>query len=192
MAYQNNIPKPTDALSQSQGDILNNFAAIQQLIDVDHVDFAASNRGQHYRVTFPVQTMAPSFSAGSVGLYNLAYAATSTNELFYNNATGTNYPISASYVNGVNNSGWAYLPSGCIMIWGTASISAGGNLAVLYSPIGSFPGFSVRTAAPQLTRISSSTTTVFVTVANYSNTGFTAYSSTGANGINFTWMTIGK
>ncbi len=47
MSYQNNIPQPTDALSQSQSDILNNFAAIQTLIDVDHVDFANINQGKH-------------------------------------------------------------------------------------------------------------------------------------------------
>jgi hypothetical protein len=192
MAYQANIPQATDAMSQSQIDIQNNFGALQTLINVNHVDFASSDQGKHKWVTFPVQGSAPSFAAGELGLYNLAYAPTFTNELFLTNAVGTTYPITASMVNGVNNSGWTYLPSGVIMVWGVGNIIAGGNLAVLYSSVTNFPGFTVGASVPQLTRVSAGTSTAFVTVSGYSNTGFTAYSNTGGNSVIFAWMAIGK
>lgn len=194
MAYKNNIPQPTDALSQSQADMLNNFAAIQTLIDIDHVDFANSNQGQHNKVTFPVQGSAPSFAAGSVGLYNLAYAATSTNELFINRAAGSNYPMTAFL--GTATTGWTYIPSGMIMVWGRATITAGGAFTVLYSAVPSFPGFSSFAATPMLTRIKNSTASNFLIVDTVTSpptnvNGFIARSSDGQNGVTFGWLVIG-
>ena len=124
MSYQNNIPQPTDALSQSQSDILNNFAAIQTLVDVNHVDFASSDQGKHKFVTFPVQTVTPSFNVGEVGLYNKLSAVTSVNELFIVNSAGTTSPLTASQ-QVTNNNGWAYLPSGVLMKWGKGTATAG-------------------------------------------------------------------
>ena len=124
MAYKNNIPQPTDALSQSQADILNNFAAIQTLIDIDHVDFANSNQGQHNKVTFPVQGSAPSFAAGSVGLYNFLSPVTSVNELFLVKSSGATVSLTSSQ-QVTNNNGWAYLPSGVLMKWGKGTATAG-------------------------------------------------------------------
>ena len=53
MPYQNNIPQPTDQLSVSQGDLLNNFASIYTLIGVNHVQFDASGQGKHFFAEFP-------------------------------------------------------------------------------------------------------------------------------------------
>jgi hypothetical protein len=73
MAYQANIPQPGDLLSQSQSDLLNNFMALQTLIDINHVDFASGDQGKHKWVTFPVQGAIPpagsGFLAGELGLY---------------------------------------------------------------------------------------------------------------------------
>lgn len=190
MAYQANIPQATDALSQSQLDIQNNFGAIQTLIDVNHVDFASADQGKHKWVTFPVQGSAPSFNIGELGLYNLAYAPTSRNELFVTNAVGSSYPITASYIN--TNVGWTYLPSGMLMVWGFGTITVGGSIVVAYSSIPNFPGFAVSASIPQITRVGSGTSSNFVTVFNYSNTQFTVYSSAGGNSVSFTWMSIGK
>ena len=195
MAYKNNIPQATDAISQSQSDLLNNFAAIQTLIDIDHVDFANANQGQHNKVTFPVQGGAPVFAAGSLGLYNLAYSG--TNQLFFNNAAGTNYPITASGTTGspVATSGWTYLPSGMLLVWGQATIVAGGTITVNYSSVTGFAGFTTAAMVPQLTRMSTSaTTTNFVSVAPalVSNlTQFRAFSSNNGNSVQFAWMTLG-
>lgn len=131
MAYQNNIPAPTDQLSQSQQDIQDNFAAIKTLVDVNHVTFDTADQGKHKFVTFPVQGSAPTFNAGEVGLYNAAYATTGVNELFVTNQAGTSTPITAS---NPNTQGWTYLPSGILLKWGTSTVSGLGNVSLSFGP----------------------------------------------------------
>ena len=198
MAYQPNIPQATDALSQSQIDIQNNFGALQTLIDIDHVDFASIDQGKHKKVTFPVQSPAPAFAVGEIGLYNFAYAPTALNELFLTNSAGTSYPVTASRTTGspVASSGWTYLPSGMLLVWGQATIVAGGTIIVSYASVPGFPGFTSAAALPMLTRMANTgVTSNFVSVnsAGVPNlTQFVANSSQAQNSVQFAWMTIGK
>src|SRR6266403_1254250 len=120
MSYQNNIPQPTDLLSKSQSDILGNFAALQTLIDVNHVDFASSDQGKHKFVTFPVQSPAPTFNAGEIGLYNFLSTRTSQDELYLVNSVGNTIPLTESQ-QVASGSGWAFLPSGVLLKWGHSS-----------------------------------------------------------------------
>lgn len=135
MAYQANIPQPTDQLSKSQGDILGNFQALQTLIDVNHVDFSSADQGKHKWVTFPIQALAPAFAATEIGLYNKVPAApfplTTVGELFIQKSTGANIPMTASVQSSVD--GWTYLPSGIILQWnqGTSVPLVGNNVVSL-------------------------------------------------------------
>lgn len=197
MAYQANIPQASDSLSQSQSDIQNNFGAIQTLVNIDHVDFASTDQGKHKKVTFPLQGAAPAFSIGEIGLYNLNYANTGFNELFLTNSSGVSYPITAARTSTspIATSGWTYLASGMLMIWGQSTIVAGGTITVDYSSVPGFPGFSVTVALPQLTRVTATTSSNYVTVAPTAVpnlTQFRAFSSTGQNNVVFAWMTIGR
>ena len=47
MAYLNNIPQATDRIKDSQPQILANFAEIQTLVGVNHVNFNAVDQGKH-------------------------------------------------------------------------------------------------------------------------------------------------
>jgi len=128
--YNPNIPQPTDLLSVSQGNLLNNFGALQALIDVNHVDFAATGAGKHKWVTLPLQGATPpagaGFIAGELGLYNAAYALTTQNELFINKtnqATVVQVPATASVLSANSapaqgSPGWTLLPSGIVLRWG--------------------------------------------------------------------------
>src|ERR1700679_3027455 len=128
MAYNANIPQAGDLISQSQGDILANFQAIQTLVDVNHVDFASGDQGKHKFVTFPTQNPAPTFSPTEMGLYNFVNTTTNKNELYVNKilgATQVQVPMTASSLSGGNttNNGdfWTYLPSGILIISGFVS-----------------------------------------------------------------------
>lgn len=193
MAYQNNIPRASDALSQSQIDIQNNFGAIQTLVNVDHVDFASSDQGKHKKVTFPVQSAAPAFSIGEIGVYNLLYAPLAQNHLFIQPASGAAFPMTASGIPGGSNSGWTYLPSGALMVWGIGFIPAGpGSLVVLYSSVPTFPGFTTATSFPQLTVRASGTSPASVTWGTATLTQFDVFRSTGTAAVSFGWLVIGK
>lgn len=56
MPYNPNIPQPTDILSDSQGDLLGNFQALDTSFGIDHYKFSdlTANNGFHNKVTTPV------------------------------------------------------------------------------------------------------------------------------------------
>ena len=127
-------PQATDQLSQSQSDILNNFTAIQGLIDVNHAPFSdGTNYGKHKWINFPVQTGLPGspsqFASGEVGLYNqlpTANPITGIDELFINKivsgGAAVQVPMTASILStnngpGTFSNGWTYLPSGILLKW---------------------------------------------------------------------------
>lgn len=142
-AFQANIPQPTDQLSDSQGDLLGNFQAIQTLIDVNHYDFASSNQGKHFAVSMPPQASSPAitFAAGEVGLYSYVNATTSQSELYINKtnqATVTQIPATASSLSITSapvqgSAGWSYLPSGIYITWGSTTVN-GNTLITLATP----------------------------------------------------------
>ncbi len=147
MPYQNNIPKSTDQLSQSQSDILNNFATLDTWVNVDHggLNAAAGLQGTHFKVSMPVQGAAPVFPTPgtTTGFFTINSGALITNksETYVHKqrqgvANGVDIPMTASILS--NNAGpgsiagWTYLPSGILLKWGTASgiTAAGGNINV--------------------------------------------------------------
>jgi hypothetical protein len=197
MAYNANIPQPTDLLSQSQSDLLNNFMALQTLIDVNHVDFASGDQGKHKFLTLPSQGAIPpagsGFLATELGLYNAVYATTTQQELFINKtnqATVVQIPLTASTLStssapAANSGFWSYLPSGLLLKAGnfvntssgltTVNITVGPNftqiLSVLVCPFsGSTTGdlnFAVRL--------------VSITGANSFNVYFSSRTAAGAS-----------
>lgn len=119
MAYQPNIPQPTDTLNDSQPDLLGNFQAIQTLIDVNHVDFAnAADQGKHKWVTMPFQSSDPGTALGEIALYSKKDGAGVTQLFLENDNDGTVVNITTS---GQATSGWTRLPSNILLKWGTVT-----------------------------------------------------------------------
>ncbi len=191
LVYNNNIPQTTDAFATSQPQILTNFASIETLIDVDHEDFSDNEYGQHKKVSFPVQLSAPTFAAGTVGMYNNNSTLTTFNELFINNQAGVNYPITAAQR---ATTGWTYLPSGLLIKWG---VSAGnGATTIVFPTAGTIPVFNnVYTAGVTDSFNSASDTDTYVRLSTYSTVSISVWCSArttvGAANTSFTWFVIG-
>lgn len=133
-SYQDAIPQPTDQLSVSQGDLLNNFGALKTLIDQNHVDFTLGSpqAGKHTYVQMTLQTpngiLSPvgGFIAGETALFTgltTAPLVTGVNEMILVKQDGTTkIPITAttSGTGGTPSHSykWSYLPSGILMKWG--------------------------------------------------------------------------
>lgn len=132
--YNPNIPQPTDLLSVSQGNLLNNFGALQALIDVNHIDFAAAGAGKHSFVEMPVQNPVPTTSAGEVGLYSQTSAITAQPELVFARQMGSTAPAQVQVTEFTSarwqNPGWAMLPSGILLKW-HSNIPFGGSQTVV-------------------------------------------------------------
>lgn len=119
MAYNNNIPQPNDAISVSQGDILNNFAAISTFVNVNHVDFNGADQGKHKWVTMPVQGAAPATGGGEIALFSRTSTLTSVPEMaFRRDTNGAVIEFTSSAPTAI---GWTRLPSGILLKWGNSS-----------------------------------------------------------------------
>jgi hypothetical protein len=121
MPYNNAIPQPTDKRSKSQPQILANFKSIQDLFEINHGEFDATNQGKHIFLTLPIQAADPIIVATEGALYSKTSAYTALPALFFRRGLAT--PIEMTSRNKTNAGGeykgWSYLPSGILMkYWG--------------------------------------------------------------------------
>ena len=199
MAWQPTKPLSTDNVSAGPAVLTGNWVALQNIIGIDHVTFAAAanQQGKHRKVTFPVQAAAPPFLAGELGLYNLplANAATTRNQLFIHKQLfiGTeNIPFAASIrdnktlVN-IGNDGYTYLPSGIIIKWGRVELMGPAVPAVVNYNV---PG----DLGPAITREFCITSTMIgadPSAVSVSTPALGTLNCYGTDGRNVYWMIIG-
>jgi len=133
MAFQANIPQPTDRKSKSQDDMLGNFQALAPFGN-GYADFAP-------------QGAAPVFPAGDDGIY--AKALSGVSELYVHkqsNNAPTEVPFTASKMSATAiaacTSGWSYLPSGLLVKWGSAPTATNGLLAITVAAESGGPAFN--------------------------------------------------
>jgi hypothetical protein len=200
MPYNANIPQPTDQLSVSQGQILDNFIDVSSLVNINHVNFDLADAGKHKWVTFPSQAAIPTppFLVGEVELYNIVNATTAVNELYVQKGPGgTPIPMTASVISG--NNGWTYLPSGFKFIGGRAQTSAGNNgtATIVFNNtaaggITGFPGFN-NVLAIHSTRIDPAAPgQTYIVVKSFNNAQVVFANVGGGTASTFFWSAIGN
>lgn len=123
MAWNPNIPNPTDLISASQAQIKANFQALDPLF----------TSAQY--VLLPQQAQAPTTSSSQIGLYAQTSPITSALELYIVRASN-GAQISATAA-GLSSSGWSYLPSGLLMKWGNDSTTTYNDLETKSFPTAS-------------------------------------------------------
>jgi hypothetical protein len=199
MAYNPNIPQPTDILSQSQGDLLANFQGIDVWVNVDHAGFGSPVEGKHNKVSFPVQSPAPAFLAAEIGLYNFLSPITGVNQLFIVNSAGATTEVNASVLStnanpGNNVAGWARLPSGVLLKWGNGT--ATGNTAFVFPVAANIPVFT-NVMSMEVTTFANNVadTNTFARLSAFTNVGFNVYGSARVTLVNaaatFQYLAIG-
>ena len=143
MPYDTNIPRATDNLNVSQGDIQGNFLTANTIMAINHYPFdnTSADKGKHKFVDMPILAALPSIASGDGGLYTKTVSSQS--QLFYA-ADGniTEYQmtrvIPASVGTFATNPGWTFLPGGLIMQYGSKS-NPGTSGSVLFTPNIDFP-----------------------------------------------------
>lgn len=180
LVYFNNIPQPNDQLSNSQPDLLTNFASIQSLVDVNHYDFSSSNYGKHMWVSLPSQSNVPptgsAFAATEVGLYNSLNPVTNQQELYINKTLAgpitVNIPATASILStnatpASGTQGWTYLPSGILMKWGTIPLSTGTPVTITFPVAATIPAF-IQVMYANVTYLNTTASLYTIQLYNYS------------------------
>lgn len=200
MAYNNAIPQPTDQLSQSQSDILNNFAYLQTYLQTDHGSVNSINQGLHKQSTY-IPGSTPVLPAGYPGIYGKADSSTQ-NQLWsqFSIASGTtNIPFTSSILSTTASPtdvfGWTYLPSGILHMWGLAIVN--GQATIIIPTGANIPVFA-EILSMQLTVVNNTAGTdsnSFVRITSFGNTSFAVFASprtvTGAGNCAFYWLAIG-
>lgn len=115
MAYNDSIPLATDALSQSQSEIKDNFTELKIVIDKDHETFGAGNQGEHKQTTLTDHTPAAP-GVNKVRLYS------NTGELcLKKGAAGAE--IDFTTITDVAGKGHTKLASGLLINWGNVALT---------------------------------------------------------------------
>lgn len=196
MAYNANIPQAGDQISQSQGQLLQNFQAINTLVNVNHVDFASADAGKHKFVTFPEQGGNPGTGAAEVALFakHSIYGMATTELFIQDPSNGTAYDITSSFA---GNNGWTFLSSGLLVMWGFGNATGDtGNVTITQLPGGTGPLFSaIYYFSAQSYRFGGVPTNDYVQVTNFNATTFRLFCSErttmNAANVNYRWLAIG-
>ncbi len=139
-SYNSLIPQATDQLSVSQIDILNNFGALQTMLDVNHVDFASADAGKHYFIEFPIQGADQVTAAAEVGMYSKTSTLSAAPELYIrkqSNGTVIEFTSAAAAT-----PGWTRLPSNILHKWLIATSPGAGSSVYTLPVAANIPVFS--------------------------------------------------
>lgn len=183
MPYNANIPQATDTLNDSQGDLLNNFQAIQTLIDVNHYDFASALQGKHMFVSLPIQSALPGTTTTEMALFTQNDGSGNPQMWIQqpNNGAAINF---TGFVNTLANGGTT-LPSGVILKWGRNTTS-GGVQNITFTT--AFPNAILTVYGALATTAGASGLATSINIYNYSTTGFSVNTAVNAA---YCWLAIG-
>ena len=193
--FSTNVPQAGQKINATQVPIQNNFQALNELINVNHVGFGDNiNYGKHNFTTFPLQASDPSTSSTEMAMYakstpggpNLCetFIRYPSNGMI-SQITGSSIGQGGAFVNG-----WSLLPGNILMKWGQATgIVAGANTITF--PTTGIPAFTTSIFIVTYTPASSYTLTAPTayitgqTLAHFILNVPTTMSST------ISWMAIG-
>ncbi len=128
MAYNNAIPQPNDAISDSQADLLANFQSIDTNWQINHIDFnAGTNAGKHLYVTMPEFGGVPPVSIGNeMILYvdeNSSSGSAQSEMWIQRESSSEDIPFTAGRRSATE--GFMYTPNGMIVKWGRTTVTTG-------------------------------------------------------------------
>ncbi len=213
MSFNANIPQPTDFQSDSQSQILNNFASSNASFSRNHTAFdIVSDPGKHKFVEMlnsdPVSSPpVPPLTSGSGTIYTKrpGGAGTPTDIYYTPGATGNSYQVTTSkgssnfnefgtFTNyplgtAADTGGWTWLPGGLLLQYGRSNNRNNGDTITYPIP------FDVRSYSIQITYVNIAVLRRFVYVATSGTAGF-VLASLDSNGspatTTISWTAIGK
>lgn len=122
MTYNPSIPQPNDLLSDSQGDILQNFSAANTSFGINHYPFdnATVNNGKHKYVSLPPQVSSPATASNELALFTKTLSSGIALFLTRNNSTSFDVQLTTSSIQQPlsANNGMTFLPGGLLLQWG--------------------------------------------------------------------------
>lgn len=200
MSYNPSIPASTDQISVSQGQILNNFSALNTIFNADHFTFNYSisgEQGQHRQITFPETQTDPSLSGVIGEIYSKNISSSS--EPFFANSNGANVlwrggsgtGLVSSTTGGNASNGSITFPNGIIAQWGYATIPVLTSTSVTFSV--AFPNACFIVLPSLYIATSNFATKVIVVNGSITRTAANLFvNSTGGGSVSVSYLAIGN
>lgn len=189
MAWNPNIPQPTDQLSDSQADLLGNFQALDPLV----VAF------ENY-VKLTIQGAAPATAANQLALYTKDGGGGIPHLFLREQSSGSEIDLSLKDI--TPTAGYLYLTQNLLLKWGVTATAPNNNAKTTY-PFNAGPPAFLAAAAPTFlfviptrgSNVSTPTASVIWDVSGGStndNTQFTVYSTGVTSDIRVNWIALGR
>lgn len=176
MTFQPNIPQPTDLISVSQDDILQNFQSIDAAWNINHVDFNATGEGKHKYVEMPNQSSDPAGSANQFTIFSKVSGG-GQSEIFYKrNAEATAYQLTGKNPSAAA-SGYTFLPGAMLMQWAFLTGASKNDGAAIVFPT----AFGATPYSLQLTASRNGISVNVLNATSVTSTGFTLRTSSNSN-----------
>ena len=145
MVYQADIPDPNDLISISQGEIKDNFTALNVGFAIDHYAYDVADAGKHKKITYQAPLVAdPGLASPIASLYTKTIAGKS--QLFFQNgALATDaVQLTTPTITTVGNDNSITTPWGIKIKWGR--FNGNNSTAVTFAGVGA----NAFTAVPAL------------------------------------------
>jgi hypothetical protein len=131
MTFQANIPLATDLISVSQGDLKNNFGALNTAWNVDHVAFNSAGAGDHKKITLLAPIANPNQTTPIASIFTKASPTTITSDLYYQDGALAG---NVKQLTGGGITTAAYIQ----FVSSTATVTASYNATVVRNSIGNY------------------------------------------------------
>lgn len=204
MAFNPSIPQPTDNISTSQGQLLSNNQALNNVFFVDHVTFSDTTveKGYHKVIHLTIQAVNPAFSGKSL-VFSKNYTTDATvpatdTQLFHISGNGAFSQLTGDS-QAVN--GWQWI-GGVLLQWGfvSQSLTSGttlGTVTFKTRAAGCIPFptqcFMVTTTGVQTSPNPSSEIGISINSSTLSATKFDWVANSNSNQYKgFYWMAVGN
>lgn len=188
-SYSNNIPQSDQDPTDSQPLLLDNFKAIFNAQNRNHVDFDdINNSGRHEVIELKEQSADPTPIIGFGDLFMKKSGTPDAQNLFFADDTGKLFQLTNNFKK--DDIGFIIFPGGLEFKWGKATALQESTQLIDYDT----PDFGTRTLNVQITVIKIDTFGRSVMVdQNIPPTvsGFNAVNNNNNNDIEFFWLAIG-
>ena len=178
--FNPNIPQASNLLSQSQADILNNFTALNAILNV--------NAGV---LNLPVNATGPTTTANTPAIYSkLNTAGTPIPALFWRQQSNGAEIDFTTFLKA--STGWCQLPCGIILQWGTGTLTNSSSTATVSFAI-AFPTSCYSVQLSPTNAASGDARDAIIAASSASTTGFSAVRNSSYKGsqIGFNYIALG-
>lgn len=152
-------PDAASPMNQTQPLILDNFRAINEFVDMNHVGFNSTDFGKHNQTLMPAKLTDPTAQNNIANVYTKVTGTTNPAEIFLQYPTGTVEQLSGSTSSSSTTTvtygdSWMQFPSGVIMKWGTFNAYDALSTAGFYFPVSDdIPAFKYAVVYGKITPI---------------------------------------